>query len=77
MVDTLIVADLAHKALTERSSNVVVVSSDIDMWPGIMIALRAGTVVYHCQAKKGVSTQSHLLQSLTPQMTAYYHELRI
>ena len=64
MVDTLIVADIAHQALSERASDIVVVSSDTDMWPGVLLALRAGCCVTHVHTKTGWKTQRHLLATL-------------
>ncbi len=64
MVDTLIVADMAYLALQERVKNIVVVSSDIDMWPGVLLATSAGCLVTHIHTKEGWKTQHHLRRML-------------
>lgn len=77
MVDTLIVADIAHQALSERASDVVVVSSDTDMWPGILLALRTGCGVTHLHTKVGSTTQRHLMATLEGNMKHYYQEVSV
>lgn len=37
MVDTLIVADIAFQVLSEKAKEIVIVSSDTDMWPGVSL----------------------------------------
>jgi hypothetical protein len=75
MVDTLIVADIAHQALSEKASNVVVVSSDTDMWPGILLALRAGCSVTHIHTRTGWKTQRHLMATLGGHMGHLYQQI--
>lgn len=48
IVDTLLVADLIHFAHSSPDP-VALVSSDDDMWPGILSALRNGATVIHIQ----------------------------
>lgn len=77
MVDTLIVADMAHQALAAKASDIVVVSSDTDMWPGVLLALRAGCAVTHIHTKCGGQTQQHLMNTLSPQLSRNYRQLSI
>jgi hypothetical protein len=74
MVDTLLVADLAFQVFTEHPTDVVVVSSDADIWPGILLALRGGSNVVHIHPKPGGRTQPHLLQTLGSRLSATYVE---
>jgi hypothetical protein len=59
---------------TEHPTDVVVVSSDADIWPGILLALRAGSNVVHIHPKPGGRTQPHLLQTLGGRLCATYVE---
>jgi hypothetical protein len=47
LVDTMMVADMIY--LAQREVAVGIVSSDDDMWPGIISALVAGTALIHVQ----------------------------
>lgn len=77
MVDTLIVADIAHQVFVAKTNEIVVVSSDTDMWPGVLLALRAGCMVIHVHTKAGWRTQRHLMNTLTGQMLRIYKQLSI
>lgn len=77
MVDTLIVADIAHQALSAKATDVVVVSSDTDMWPGVLLALRAGCAVTHIHTKRGWQTQLHLMKTLGGQLSRNYQQLSV
>ena len=61
LVDTLLVADLAHYSL-EDAPAVVVVSADDDMWPGIAFALSRAKTVFSLLPKHAnrVSPYRHL-----------------
>ena len=48
MVDTMMVADLIHLA-AKADEPLVVITSDDDLWPGILSALIHGTSVIHLQ----------------------------
>jgi hypothetical protein len=48
LVDTMIVADMIYLA-TQGEPNIGLVSSDDDMWPGILSALNLGAHVIHLQ----------------------------
>lgn len=77
MVDTLIVADIAHEAFVSKVGHVVVVSSDSDIWPGILLSLGAGTSVIHIHPKKSWSTPGHLMRTLTATLSSRYFQLSI
>lgn len=77
MVDTLIVADLAHEALVLRASDLVMVSSDVDMWPGVILAARAGCNVIHIHTKAGWRTQRHLMKTLVSSSVLSYQQFSI
>jgi uncharacterized LabA/DUF88 family protein len=77
MVDTLIVADIAHQALTVKATDIVVVSSDADMWPGILLALQAGCHITHIHTKLGWKTQGHLIATLGSQTKKFYQQMSI
>lgn len=77
MVDTLIVADIAHQAFAANATDVVVVSSDTDMWPGVLLALRAGCAVTHIHTKRGLRTQQHLMNTLGGQLSRNYLQLSV
>lgn len=77
MVDTLIVADIAHQALLQRATDVIVVSSDTDMWPGVLLALRAGCAVSHIHTKPGWRTQRHLMRTIGGGLDRFYQQLSV
>jgi hypothetical protein len=65
MVDTMLVADLVFLAAEARASptetaspprtHLVVVSSDVDMWPGVATALGLGSSVVLVQTEPGAT----------------------
>ena len=75
MVDTLIVADIAFQVLSEKAKEIVIVSSDTDMWPGVLLALRAGCSVIHIHTKAGWTTQKHLIRGAFKQTTPKSHRI--
>jgi hypothetical protein len=77
MVDTLLVADIASHAFTGKASDVVIVSSDIDMWPGVLLALRSGCSVTHIHTKSGWRTQGHLVGTLGSTLGKSYTQLAV
>lgn len=77
MVDTLMVADLAYDIFVRNAKEVVIVSSDTDMWPGIHLALQAGRRITHVHTHQGGRTQQHLLQTLLAPMLANYRQLSL
>ena len=50
MVDTMMVADIIHIA-NRGDESVAVVTSDDDVWPGILSAMIIGTRVLHVRPK--------------------------
>lgn len=77
MVDTLLVADLAHEALVQRVTDVVVVSSDVDMWPGVLLAAHSGCNVVHVHTKHGWRTQRHLINTLSIHTAPRYQQISV
>lgn len=77
MVDTLIVADVAFQALSASATDVAIVSSDTDMWPGVLLALRAGCAVTHIHTRAGWRTQRHLLATLGASASRGYQQLSV
>jgi hypothetical protein len=77
MVDTLLVADIAQLALAAKSAYVVIVSSDVDMWPGVLLALRNGCSIIHIHTKQGWRTQRHLMNTLPHFLRRNYTQLSV
>lgn len=77
MVDTLLVADIAHLALSAKSTDIVLVSSDVDMWPGVLLALGSGCSVVHIHTKRDWRTQRHLINTLPPLANRKYTQLSV
>lgn len=77
MVDTLIVADMAHCIHGAKVSDIVVVSSDTDMWPGVLLALGAGCSVIHIHTKHGWRTQGHLMRTIASQSSRFYSQMSV
>lgn len=77
MVDTLIVADIAHQVFIGKATDIVVASSDTDMWPGILLALQTGCTVTHIHTTHGFRTQRHLMNAIGAQLGRYYHQLSV
>lgn len=76
MVDTMIVADMAHQALTHKATDIVIVSSDTDMWPGVLLAVRANCQVTHIHTRARWRTQRHLIVTLG-RNSQYYKQLSV
>lgn len=77
MVDTLIVADVAQTVHVGKANDLVVVSSDTDMWPGVLLALRAGCSVIHIHTKQGWRTQGHLMRTIGNQFNRRYKQISV
>jgi uncharacterized LabA/DUF88 family protein len=77
MVDTLLVADLAAQVFMQHANDVVVVSSDTDIWPGILLALRGGSNVIHIHPTPQGRTPQHLLRTLGSSLSGIYTELSL
>lgn len=74
MVDTLIVADIAHESLVAKTSHIVIVSSDTDMWPGIVLALQAGCQVIQVHTMPAWRTQRHLMNTINGRLGNNYKQ---
>jgi hypothetical protein len=74
IVDTLMVADIAKTALVDLSSHVVVLTSDTDVWPGVLLALDSNCQVLHLHSKRGWRTQRHLIAMLNASTSKRYRQ---
>lgn len=63
LVDTMLVADLIHFAMAGHSP-LAVVSSDDDLWPGILMALDAGSNLLHVRPKNHSSHRIYMNSAL-------------
>lgn len=77
MVDTLLVTDIAYQALVCKAKDIVVVSSDTDMWPGVLLAAREGCSVVHLHTRSGWRTQRHLVSTLNAATARHYIQLSV
>jgi uncharacterized LabA/DUF88 family protein len=77
MVDTMLVADIAQIALVNKATDIVLVSSDTDMWPGVLLALQNGCSVAHIHTKKGWRTQRHLINTIPRYHLRNYMQLSV
>ncbi len=62
LVDTMIVADLIHLA-GRGETPIGLVSSDDDMWPGILCALNIGATVIHLHTRTPIIPTAYLTQT--------------
>jgi len=70
-VDTLLVADMAELAFRQGARRIVLVSSDADMWPGVLLCLTAGAAVCHVHTSPGGTTKATLMSNLSRIGAAY------
>lgn len=56
LVDTMLAADVMHFSVNLKEPNICIVSSDDDLWPAVVMALYAGTEVFHIHPKPDQST---------------------
>lgn len=77
MVDTLMVADIAHETFVSKSEDIIVVSSDSDVWPGIFLALQNGRRVTQIHCKTGFKTPAPLTGMLDQAAFAGYREFSV
>ena len=63
-VDTLLVADLAELTLRQSAKRVALVSSDMDMLPGVLLCLTAGAAVCHIHTSPGGTTKDVHMSNL-------------
>lgn len=77
MVDTLMVADMAQLALLDRARELVVVTSDTDIWPGVLLAIKAGCAVTQVHATPNIQTPNALVSMLPHIVRNYFSQIRI
>jgi len=70
-VDTLLVADMAELVLRQGATRIAIVSSDADMWPGVLLCLTAGASVCHVHTTPGGTTKPTLTVNLSRLRPAY------
>jgi len=75
MVDTLMVADMAHAAFINDDKDIVVVTSDTDIWPGVLLAIKAGCAVTQIHATPKMRTPTALTNMLPPGASRYFNEI--
>jgi uncharacterized LabA/DUF88 family protein len=75
-VDTLLVADMAELALRQGAKRIAIVSSDADMWPGVLLCLTAGTAVCQVHTSPGASTKPGLLSNIS-RMGGSYRQISV
>lgn len=72
LVDTLIVADVAHLALKLGRRHLALISSDTDMWPGILLALTYGCEVFQLHPNPKMRTPARLVATTARVPGIYY-----
>ncbi len=70
LVDTMLTADLIHVA-SSSASDIVVVSNDDDLWPGIRTAISLGAFVHHIHPQKGRSTPTYYSSTVKKNYSQY------
>ena len=70
-VDTLLVADMAELVFRQGAKRIAVVSSDADMWPGVLLCLTAGAAVCQVHTSPGGITKASQMSNLSRIGTAY------
>jgi uncharacterized LabA/DUF88 family protein len=75
-VDTLLVADMAELVLRQGANRLVIVSSDADMWPGVLLCLAAGASVCQVHTAPGGTTK-HTLKVNLRRLGAAYKETSV
>lgn len=77
MVDTLMVADMAHAVFMDGDRDVVVVTSDTDIWPGVLLAIKGGCSVTQVHPKPNGRTSPSLVNMLPSAMSNYFTQIAI
>ena len=77
MVDTLMVADMAHAAFVDCDRDIVVITSDTDIWPGVLLAIKGGCAVTQVHPKQSASTHPALVGMLPHAMQNYFQQISI
>ncbi len=70
LVDTMLTADLIHAA-SSGISDIVVVTNDDDLWPGIRTAIFLGAFVHHIHPQKGRSTPTYYSSTVKKNYSQY------
>jgi uncharacterized LabA/DUF88 family protein len=70
-VDTLLVADMAELVLRQDVKRIAIVSSDADMWPGVLLCLSAGAQVCQIHTTPGGTTKATLMSNISRIGAAY------
>ena len=70
LVDTMLTADLIHSA-SSGISDIVVVTNDDDLWPGIRTAIFLGVFVHHIHPQKGRSTPTYYSSTVKKNYSQY------
>lgn len=77
MVDTLMVADMAHAAYVDGDQDIVVVTSDTDIWPGVLLAIKGGCAVTQIHATPNMRVPKSLTNMLPPGVSTYFNEISL
>jgi hypothetical protein len=77
MVDTLMVADMAHAAYVDKDDDIVVITSDTDIWPGVLLAIKAGCAVTQIHATPNMRTPVALTNMLPSRIKSYFNEISL
>lgn len=75
MVDTSMVVDIAYLCNQPTVTDIVIFSSDADIWPGVLLALSSGRRVTRIHPKLNAQPQRHLHGSIPQAARASYTEL--
>lgn len=59
-VDTLIIADMAFVVFTKLDPSIVIVSSDADMWPGVLLCLQQNVKVQQISTNTPLSSTPNI-----------------
>lgn len=77
MVDTLMVADMAHAALIDCDKDIVVITSDTDIWPGVLLAIKGGCGVTQLHPNTPGYTAPSLVEMLPRAIQHYFQQISI
>lgn len=71
LVDTMLTADLIHVASLMGTSDLVIVTNDDDLWPGIRMAVHLGATVHHVHPRKRQTTPGFYASTVTKNYFQY------
>jgi hypothetical protein len=77
MVDTLMVADMAHAVFVDGDRDIVVVTSDTDIWPGVLLAIKGGCAVTQIHPTPTGKTAASLVNMLPGTISHYFIQIAI